>query len=167
MQEFDSFGAFGRHLAKTAAMGEVVTALAAKEGAKLIADDAKAKIGEYQDGVGPFTAWANLADSTVNDRLSKGFSPDEPLLRTGELRDSIEVVSNGSEAGAVSADLVALYQEQGTATIPPRPFLGSAGYQSKKNIEHALGFMLMRWIGGFKLGQLALSKVAKDGSQHN
>ena len=100
MREFQSFRGFASHLAMLAATGEEVTSFAAKEGAKIVADDAKARIGEYQDGVGPYGAWANLAPSTIDDRLSKGFTPDDPLLRSGELWNSIVVVSQGNVAGA-------------------------------------------------------------------
>ena len=169
MQEFDSLGAFGKHLLKVAALGEQVTHIAAKEGAKFIADDAKARIGEYQDGIGPFPAWRNLADSTVRDRISKGFTPDDPLLRTGELRDSIQVVAEGNTAGAVTDDPIAVYQEMGTAKIPPRPFLGPAGYNSKKGIERVMVDALMLWIGGARVVeiQFLLRQIAKDRGKHN
>lgn len=154
MQEFQSFGLFGKHLAKVAAIGEAVTHEAAKAGAQHIANDAKARIGEYQDAVGPYPAWANLAPATVQDRIAKGFTPDDPLLRTGELQESIQVVAEGNTAGAVSDDMVALYQEMGTATIPPRPFLGPAGYDSKKGIERVMVDALMLWIGGARVGEI-------------
>src|SRR5262249_2308121 len=58
---------------------------------QLVEDRARGKIGRYQRGVGPFPAWEPPADSTVADRVRKGFSPNEPLLRTGEhIRDTIE-----------------------------------------------------------------------------
>ena len=156
MQEFQSFGLFGKHLAKVAAIGESVTHEAAKAGAQHIANAAKDRIGEYQDATGPYPAWVNLAPATVLDRIAKGFSPDDPLLRSGELRDSIKVVAEGNVAGAVSDDMVALYQEMGTATIPPRPFLGPAGYNSKKGIERVMVDALMLWIGGARVGEVRL-----------
>ena len=168
MQEFESFGAFGKHLVRVAAIGERVTHIAAKAGATHIADDAKARIGEYQDGVGPYPAWRNLADSTVQDRISKGFTPDDPLLRTGELRDSIQVVADGSTAGAVSDDPVAVYQEMGTVRIPPRPFLGPAGFTSKQGIERVVSAILFRWVGGARASQVLFPlEGAEDRGQHN
>ena len=46
-----------------------------------------------------------------------------PWLRTGELRDSIGTKSSESEAVVGAASPTALYQEHGTPTVPPRPFL--------------------------------------------
>src|ERR1700735_5045577 len=50
----------------------------------MIRDEAKAAIGTYK------FRWPHLAESTQEDRLRKGFSEDEPGLRTGEMRESIE-----------------------------------------------------------------------------
>lgn len=147
MKEF-SLGQFSAHLIQSAALGEVVAHHVVDKAAKIVQADAKARIGMYQDGIGGFTAWANLADSTVTDRISKGFSPDEPLLRTGELRDSIEAKSSGNEAVVGSSDIVALYQECGTSKIPPRPFLGPAGYASQSNIGTMTAETMVAWVGG-------------------
>ena len=34
------------------------------------------RLGIYQDHLGPFNAWEPLADSTVSDRVNKGFTPN-------------------------------------------------------------------------------------------
>jgi len=93
---------------------------------KLVEKRAKEKIGEYQEEAGPFVGWADLADSTKADRVNKGFPEDEPLLRTGQMRDSVEHVVIDSEVQVGSDSDIAVYQELGTATIPPRSFLGGA-----------------------------------------
>ena len=95
--------------------------------------DAKEIIGHYQrSDTGPFPEWEELAPSTKADRVSKGFTPNDPLLRTGELRDSIGHEVRGRSV-AIGSDLdIAIYQEMGTATIPPRPFLRIAAFRSKK-----------------------------------
>jgi hypothetical protein len=146
--EFQSFGALGAHFAKLALAGEAVSHHIAGEGGKAIQADAKARIGSYQDGVGPFPAWANLAEATVDDRLRKGFTPDDPLLRTGGLRDSIKVAVTGSEAAIGSESMIALYQEQGTAKIPPRPFLGPAGFNSKETVGPVAALTVVAWVCG-------------------
>ena len=98
-----------------------------------IEHDAKEIIGHYQrSDTGPFPEWAELATSTKADRVSQGFTPNDPLLRTGELRNSIRHEVRGHSV-AVGSDLdIAIYQEMGTATIPPRPFLRIAAFRSKK-----------------------------------
>lgn len=148
MKTFNSLGEFATHLRRTAALGDVVTSYATKECAKVIAGDAKARIGSYQDSEGPFPAWANLAEATVADRIAKGFTPDDPLLRTGELRESIGVQVEGHEAQIGTPDQVALYQEVGTSRIPPRPFLGPAAIASRVKVAKTAANVLVAWVGG-------------------
>lgn len=148
MKEFDSLSAFGRHLERLAAVGEEVTHHLAGEAAKVVQADAQARFGEYQDGGSGFPAWANLAPSTVEQRLRLGFTPDDPLLRTGGRRDSIEVEQSGSTAVVGSADPVMLYQEQGTNRIPPRPVLGPAAHASGEKVAERVGLGLVAWIAG-------------------
>lgn len=148
MREFQSFGAFGRHLLATAAIGEEVTHHITKEAAEIVQKDAQKRIGEYQDSTGPFNTWAPLAEATVADRVANGFSPDEPLLRTGELRESIEVEAQGDKAVVGSRSDIAMYQELGTSKIPPRPFLGPAAYDSKLSIGEMAAKTVIAWVSG-------------------
>ena len=148
MREFEGFGSFARHLVAVAGIGELVASHVTKEAAKIVRDDAQVRIGMYQEAAGPFPAWAPLADSTIADRIAKGYTPFDPLLRDGTLRDSIEIKSSGGEAVVGSASDIALYQEQGTKTIPPRPFLGPAAYASKHKIGVLSANIMLAWIGG-------------------
>ncbi|HEV2700470.1 MAG TPA: hypothetical protein VGV09_02480, partial [Steroidobacteraceae bacterium] len=91
---------------------------------KRIEATAKKEIGTYQPEVGQFPAWAPLAESTMADRVAQGFPADEPLLRTGELRDSISHEVRGHEVAIGSTSDVMVFQELGTSRIPPRPVLG-------------------------------------------
>src|SRR6476620_4218635 len=78
--------------------------------------------------------WAPLAESTITDKASHGFATPKPLLRTGELRDSIEYTVHGNQ-GAVGSNLdIAVYQELGTSRIPPRSFLVSSAIASEDKI---------------------------------
>lgn len=87
---------------------------------------ARGYIGDYQGAVGPFPAWAPLAEFTIQDRISQGFTPDDPLLRTGEMRESIGYTVRGRVVDVGSNDWVAYWQEFGTPTIPARSFIGRA-----------------------------------------
>lgn len=147
MTEFDNFGAFGAHLLRTAAAGAAIEKVILKKAAEIIQKDAKARIGTYQDGMGPFPAWANLAESTVDDRIRKGFAPEDPLLRTGEMRNSIGVLIAGNEAIIGTPDAVALHHEMGTSRMPPRPFLGPAAMHSKEAVEKMAPAVVLAWIG--------------------
>src|SRR6185312_16119246 len=94
--------------------------------------EAKGYIGDYQEG------WPRLAESTVAEKTRLGYAPpDNPLLRTGDLRGSIEHLSSPTGDGAMgeigSNDPVALWQEYGTSRgIPPRPFIGLAMFRSQE-----------------------------------
>ncbi|MDB5965531.1 MAG: hypothetical protein JWQ72_2031 [Polaromonas sp.] len=118
-----------------------------KAAAKIVKAEAKSEFGVYQDGVDGFNAWANLAEATVRDRIAKGFSPDDPLLRTGDLRDSVSYKVGGMTAVIGSTSDVMVYQELGTSTIPPRPVLGPALARKRSEVlqvigNHAVGALL-------------------------
>lgn len=91
---------------------------------EFLVDRAKSKFGHYPETI----KWPELADATKTDRVRKGFSENDPLLRDGTLRDSIEFVVSGSSAVVGSTSEIMLYQEKGTYKtgwsgkgIPPRP----------------------------------------------
>ncbi|WP_315315570.1 hypothetical protein [Pantoea vagans] len=93
---------------------------------KEIEKTAKEEIGVYQPAFGPFDAWAPLAEATKADRVRRGYSEDEPLLRSGELRDSIESEVAGLTAIVGTKSEIGFWQEVGTNRISPRPFMGPA-----------------------------------------
>jgi phage gpG-like protein len=149
MREFSGFGRFATHLAALAIEGEAVTEHLTQKSAEDVQKNAKARIGEYQDYTGPFNAWAPLAESTMEDRAAKGYAPNEPLLREGDLRDSIEIERRHDEAVVGSKSDIALWQELGTDRgIPPRPFLGPALYDSKLDICERAGNTTLAWLMG-------------------
>lgn len=92
--------------------------------AEKIAHDARAKIGHDQPG------WKPLADATLEEKTRKGESTPDPLLATGELRDSIKVIVAGKHAVIGTDDPVAVDQEGGTDHVPPRPFLSRAAMEN-------------------------------------
>lgn len=100
---------------------------------------AKDEFGTYQPEVGPFPAWAELAESTQADRLNQGYDPDEPLLRTGGLRDSISHHTEALETTIGSPSEIMVYHEFGTSKMPPRPVLGPAAFRSKEKIYKLIG----------------------------
>lgn len=162
MKEFSSFASFADHLLRTAAVGEEVTHHLAEKSGEIVQKNAQNRLGEYQDYTGPFNSWAPLADSTKADRAAKGFPEDEPELRTGELRDSIEVKAQGNEAVIGSDSDIALYQELGTDKMPPRPFLGPAIYDSKLPIGELSATTIIAWVCG--LGWRRPAKIALPGA---
>lgn len=90
---------------------------------QIMQEKAKNLIGHYNY----FPEWPQLAESTQEERERLGWTPNDPLLRSGELRESIthETVHDNMEVVGSTSEIM-VYQEFGTKTIPPRPVLGPA-----------------------------------------
>lgn len=114
---------------------------------KDIEETAKEELGVYQPAYGPFESWAPLAQPTKADRVRQGYSEDEPLLRSGELRDSIISEVAGLAAIVGTKSEIGLWLEFGTARIPPRPFIGPAYVRKIDLLMEAIGLAIAR---GFK-----------------
>lgn len=115
--------------------------------APLAAEKAKAKIGHYQQEIGHFPDWAPLAEATIDDKRAHGYPAPKPLLRTGEMRASIEAKATATTLRLGSNDPVAVDQELGTKHIPPRPFLAPTLYQIYPLIRERLSGGLLRAFG--------------------
>lgn len=117
-----------------------------RRGAELIAREAKDLIGTEYAG------WVALADSTIAEKQRLGYaghvSATDPLLRTGELRASIQVSAHGYEANVGTNDPVAEYQEFGTGRIPARPFMAPAAYRAGAHAARAAGLEVAHVIAG-------------------
>lgn len=114
---------------------------------KEIEETAKEEIGLYQPAVGPFEAWAPLAESTKADRVRTGYTEDDPLERSGELKNSIESEVVGLAGIVGSKSEIGLWQEMGTDRIPPRPFIGPAYVRKIDPLMESIGRAISR---GFK-----------------
>ncbi len=147
-----TFGDVAARLAAMAAAMKESQAEVLEEMATRIQERAKEKIGVYQDEVGPFRSWIQLKQSTQRERERHGYTPNDPLYRTGDLRDSIKKAIYGSFAVVGSDSMIAVYQELGTHGVgvdpetgyhvPPRPFLGPAAYESKEWV----GEVVTEWV---------------------
>jgi phage gpG-like protein len=148
---------FITHLAKIELATTLLSESILEAGAQTIEERAKEKIGAYQEAAGPFGAWSELADSTKKDRLAQGYTENDPLLRSGSLRDSIEHEVSGDEAIVGSKSDTALYQEVGTDKIPPRSFLGGAAFEEAKNIEKLAGRKIFSALIGENIKSLPVN----------
>lgn len=146
MQHFNSLGSFAAHLLVLAAHQHKSEKNALERAAKAIEATAKSKFGTYQPDASPFPAWPTLAPSTQKDRVARGFTPDEPLLRNGKLRKSISHQVSGSTAVVGSTSEVMVAQELGTARIPPRAVLGPAAVRNKKLIQQIVGHAFLEGL---------------------
>jgi hypothetical protein len=114
-----------------------------EQACKIIQKQAKSAIGREHE------EWPALAPATIADKAHHGFPVPKPLLRTGELRDSIQYQVHGLE-GAVGSDLdIAVYQELGTSRIPPRSFLVSSAIASEDRIHRMAAATTVAALSGF------------------
>lgn len=158
---------FADHLVKCAAVMPRLEERALRISGSRLARISRGYIGEYQNFSGPFQAWKPLAVSTLlggvsptgyhyKGKIELGYAPpDNPLLRTGELRDSIGFQLAGRTLTIGSADPVAVYQEFGThdtakhRAIPPRPFIGPAVYvHGWDEVQHVARIVLHPLMSG-------------------
>ncbi len=159
MKEF-SLESFAVMLAEKAVALNLAMTPAMEAAAQHVERTAKAKFGEYQGNVGAFNEWQQLAASTQTERVRQGYTPNDPLLRSGDLRDSITHEVHGLEAVIGSDDEIMVYQELGTERIPPRPVLGPAGIESGEMVAKLLGSASVGWLigSGPNAGEYSLSE---------
>lgn len=128
-----------------------------EEVGELFKHESQERIGHYQGAEGPFEAWAQLAKETQEQRERLGYSPNDPLLRRGLVRDSIEVAATEEsvvvgvpdkevqteDGKSVNIGVIAEVLEKGNEHIPPRSFLGGAFFHERDKaviiINEAIG----------------------------
>jgi phage gpG-like protein len=137
--EFKSLGSLALHMAsqEVALLASLHAGL--EKCAVKVETTAKDEIGHYQAGIGPFPAWADLADSTEEQKAKKGYPSDAPLLATGEMQNSITHTTHLLEAVIGSTDKKMVYHEFGTLKMPPRPVMGPAVLRNREYIRRVLG----------------------------
>jgi HK97 gp10 family phage protein len=152
MKTFGDFASLAAHLAAVSVAQRKMETEALEKAAKVVKKRAKAKIGKYQDEAPPFAAWAELSENTLHGgyangirypgKIELGYATEgdhRPLLRSGEMRDSIEHRVIGNEAHVGSNNDKAVWQELGTEHIPPRSFLGGAAAEETPKIVGIIG----------------------------
>jgi hypothetical protein len=89
---------------------------------------------------------AAVLANAVREALSNppGGSHEYPWLRTGALRDSIATDIGPTDAFIGSTSDVALYQETGTVSVPPRPFLAPVAASRADDVAGAIGLAVFQ-----------------------
>ncbi len=141
MAEPETPAAVAQALALFVAGVETWRLRAMERAARFLERKAKAAIGHYQEGAGELMEWAPLKWSTVEEKERLGYAPpDNPLLRTGEMRASIgHHVESADRAVVGSESEVLLAHELGTKHLPPRSVLGLAALHHADRIVEILG----------------------------
>jgi HK97 gp10 family phage protein len=147
VKEFSDLAQFAAHLISLETAVQIQAERALEHAAATIENKAKEELGNYQPAVGPFPAWAPLAESTLAQHKRLGVG-ESPLLVTGQLYASIEHEARGGEAVIGTKMDIGAYQEFGTTKIPPRPFMGPAALTSQQKVEKIMAASMVNALVG-------------------
>ncbi len=153
MREFDSPGQFARFLATVKSRLPEAEKAGLKAAADILLHEIQNEAGHYQGAVNGLPAWEQLADATVAGRVHAGYTPNDPLLRSGDLRDSYEATVHGDHAEVGSADPIAGYLEtghddEGHGRLPPRPIVGGSLFRRIDDIVDAMVHPIIKALEG-------------------
>ena len=103
--------------------------------------DALARIDLAAAQLGALAAEADQLAGAVRSSLSHPPGADHatPWLRTGALQASIASQASEERGRDRLHRSVAVYQERGTRTVPPRPFLAPAGAAGAEDAARRIG----------------------------
>jgi hypothetical protein len=156
MKEFRTAGGFAAHLTRLAAEIGAAEFRGMDAGAAVIEHAAKAAIGTYQrENLGQNAPWEELAERTKAERVSLGFTENDPGLRDGEMRDSISRTVRLPEAAVGSNDDKLEWFELGTAHQPARSVLSLAAHREGEKAAGLVGAHVAWTVAGlpFKVGE--------------
>jgi len=160
MKSFTGFAAFAAEFAIAAFEVEELNHEMLEEAGKIIERTAKKKIGEYQEQAGQFVAWQELAESTKQDRVAQGYTENDPGMRSGEMRDSIEHQATSTEAHVGSDNDKLVWFDQGTVKQPPRSVLGGSAFEKAGEIVEMIGINTTLHLSGATIlgGKLVIER---------
>ena len=149
---------FSRFLAEMAIAMPLADHLALDRAARIVQTEAKRVIGTYD------YKWPHLAPSTQADRTAHGYPADEPGLRRGDMRDSIDrqVAEHQAQIGSNDDHLV--WFELGTSRQPPRSVLAQAAARKSREVSEEIGRVIHARLrsGGLSQGGHLFDDVAFD-----
>jgi hypothetical protein len=96
------------------------------------------------------TSAAEIVEARVTEVLSHPPGPDHsvPWLRSGSLRASIAHQTEGTVSVIGSTSDVAVDQELGTRSIPPRPFLAPTAAAASADVAASIAATLAKSLSG-------------------
>lgn len=121
---------------------------ALEETAVIVETEAKRVLGTYD------YEWPELAPYTKAQRLALGYTENDPGLRSGEMRDSIEhkVISTDAFIGSDDDHLV--WFDIGTSKQPPRPVLLAAFNHKEDEVLDVIGRTVVAHLSSQPLPKL-------------
>jgi hypothetical protein len=147
MREMTLAGFIG-HIAGSIVSLNALEHAAMERACRIVEAEAKREIGHYQSAAGPFAGWAELADSTKEQRVKLGYTENDPGLRSGEMQASIGHVAEQREGVIGSDDQNLVYFELGTTRQPPRSVLGIAAVHKERQVVEILGSSVVKALVG-------------------
>jgi phage gpG-like protein len=141
-RDFKSLGEFAFFLGELVVAEREACHHGLERSARLVEKTAKEKLGHEQGN------WPPLAQSTLDDKESKGYPTPSPLLRDGEMQGSIEHHVADLEAEVGSNSQIAVWQELGTSKMPARSFLASSAIEKEREVVEIIGEDVMLVMGG-------------------
>jgi len=134
----------------------------------MVAERARQMLGTYQTGMGMYPAWPALSAITKADRLRRGYSANEPLLRTGAMRESIHssqpfytfegVTFIVGYMAQYPGSRYAVYHETGTIDMPARPVLGPAAFSVSNELAPYIRGICWEHFNIIGSGEVALTR---------
>lgn len=95
--------------------------------------------GILQKGYGNFPSWAPLKPSTIADKIRGGYvynSQYNPLVRTGELKNSIDYKVSPKKLRVGSKSEIMIFHEFGTSKMAQRSVIGLTMFKQEKFIKN-------------------------------
>lgn len=171
MKTFNDFLEAALHIGGRAAALDNAIESALEAVGKHVEEVIEEKFGEYQDAAGDYPKWKALAESTQKERTRLGFAPNEPLLRKGNLRESISYVTDsgpiedsvtiGSTSQIVFFHEVGYFNARTQRFVEPRATHGPALIEERDEIRGLLGTAVVMGMtrGRTSLGVLSVHNV--------
>lgn len=107
--------------------------------------------GKYQEGAGDYPDWEELAPSTIRKRTKAGYTPDDPLLASGQMVEAWEIEEGSNSITLENDTPYAGFNEEGTEHTPQRSTVGlaMARYedQMRRKFESRLRFYMRSKTG--------------------
>jgi hypothetical protein len=139
MITFPNIAAYIAYLETRPAAMEAAAPTGIKAACDVVLEATRENIGVYQrSDTHPFEEWPELSEATKADRLAHGYSENDPLLRSGGMRDTYEISVAGTHGAVGSDDMIAFWQEFGTTSIPARSHVGMAGARNEERCSYMM-----------------------------
>jgi len=151
----NGLGALVRIFAEKAVESRLMPRIVAADAAEVLEGEVREAFGKSVSEGGRL---ADLAEATQESRERRGFAPNEPLVETGALRESIESgVELGVDvirAGVGSRSPVLAYHSVGYInartgkSVPPRNVFLAGLEEARPRIERAIGEVVTAFLSG-------------------